>query len=179
MVDLKLHGAGAVVNLRHGMTPESEKQSLLHHAKIIAVRKAWHREKETLRNGFAGSVGLSPTEKDEIRRLVMPHGKYVHDVRKYPELAEYPFNIHFVKKSAISATTQDSAGRRRRRKRATKIHDQDSKLQITADADEIHQFSQFFQHTIISLITEFCRWRELDVTRVSCHCSFNKTNMLQ
>ena len=47
VADLKLHGAGAVVNLRYGTTPECEKQSLLHHAKIIAVRKAWHREKET------------------------------------------------------------------------------------------------------------------------------------
>jgi len=151
VVDLKLHGAGAVVNLRYGTTPEREKQRLLHHAKIIAVRKAWHREKEALRNGFAGSVDWSPTEMDEIQKVGYASsydGEYVHDVRKYPELAEDPFNIRFVKKSAISATTQDSAGRRRRRKRATKTHDQDSKLQITADSDETRQFSQFFQHTM-------------------------------
>ena len=151
VADLKLHGAGAVVNLRYGTTPEREKQRLLHHAKIIAVRKAWHREKEALKNGFAGSVDWSPTEMDEIQRVGYASsydGEYVHDVRKYPELAEDPFNIRFVKKSAISATTQDSAGRRRRRKRATKTHDQDSKLQIAADSDETHQFSQFFQHTM-------------------------------
>jgi hypothetical protein len=37
-------------------------------------------------------------------------GEYVHDVRKFAELAEDPFNIRSVKKSAISTTTQDSGG---------------------------------------------------------------------
>ncbi|KAJ9586714.1 hypothetical protein L9F63_019697, partial [Diploptera punctata] len=123
VADLKLHGAGAVVNLRYGTTPEREKQRLLHHAKITAVKKAWHREKEALRNGFAGSVDWSATEMDEILKVGYAssyNGEYVHDVRRYPELAEDPFNIRFVKKASVSATTQDSAGRRRRRKRSAR-----------------------------------------------------------
>ncbi|XP_023702268.1 teneurin-a isoform X2 [Cryptotermes secundus] len=151
VADLKLHGAGAVVNLRYGTTPEREKQRLLHHAKIIAVRKAWHREKEALRNGFAGSIDWSATEVDEILKVGYASsydGEYVHDVRKYPELAEDPFNIRFVKKATISATTQDSAGRRRRRKRDARIEEQENKMEFTSYLNETRQFSQLFQHTM-------------------------------
>jgi len=49
-----------VVNLQYGTTPEHDKQILLHCAKIFAVQKAWHREKEALRNGFADSVDWFP-----------------------------------------------------------------------------------------------------------------------
>jgi hypothetical protein len=61
----KLHEAGAVLKLRYGMTPVREKQRLLHLAKIIALRKVCHREKEALRNSFTGSVDWSLTEMDE------------------------------------------------------------------------------------------------------------------
>jgi hypothetical protein len=64
VADLKLHEAGGVLNLHYGMTPVQEKQRLLHFAKIIAVQKAWHIEKEALRNGFTGSVDWSLTEMD-------------------------------------------------------------------------------------------------------------------
>ena len=151
VADLKLHGAGAVVNLRYGTTPEREKQRLLHHAKIIAVRKAWHREKESLRNGFAGSVDWSATEMDEILKVGYASsydGEYVHDVRRYPELAEDPFNIRFMKKATVSATTQDSAGRRRRRKRSARKHNHEDKTDRTSYSDETSQFSQFFQRTM-------------------------------
>ncbi|PSN55675.1 Teneurin-a [Blattella germanica] len=148
VADLKLHGAGAVVNLRYGTTPEREKQRLLHHAKSIAVRKAWHREKEALRNGFAGSIDWSATEMDEILKVGYASsydGEYVHDVRRYPELAEDPFNIRFVKKASVSATTQDSAGRRRRRKRSARKHIHNERAR---HLDESSQFSQFFQRTM-------------------------------
>jgi hypothetical protein len=60
--DLKQHEAGAVLKLHYGMTPVGEKQRLLHNAKIIAVLKVCHREKEALRNGFTGSFDWSITE---------------------------------------------------------------------------------------------------------------------
>jgi len=68
---------------------------------------------ETQKVGYT-SVDWPLTEMDETQKVGYASsydGKYVHNVRKYPELAEYPFNICFVKKSVISATTQDSAGR--------------------------------------------------------------------
>lgn len=113
--DVKIHGLSAIVNLRYGTTAEKEKQRLLHHAKLSAVRKSWHREKEALRNGFSGSVEWSTVEIDEILKLGYASnydGDYVHNVQQYPELAEDPFNIRFVKK-------QTEPSKKRRKKRDT------------------------------------------------------------
>ncbi|KAG8234383.1 hypothetical protein J437_LFUL015147, partial [Ladona fulva] len=141
-VDLKIHGAGAVVNVRYGTTPEREVTRLLHHAKNAAVRKAWQRELELLRAGLAGPVGggvgasgavgvgmgagsgaagggveWTPAEAEEIAKVGYAsayEGVYVHDPRRYPELAEDPFNIRFVKRSRDESGRDHSVGRKRR-----------------------------------------------------------------
>lgn len=113
--DVKIHGPGAIINLRYGTTEEKERARLLHHAKLAAVRKAWHREKEALRSGFTGSVDWSATEVDEITKdgaVKGYDGEYVHDVQLYPELAEDPFNIRFVKR-------QNEPAKKRRKKRSS------------------------------------------------------------
>lgn len=112
--DVKIHGPGAIINLRYGTTEEKEKQRLLHHAKLTAIRKAWHREKEALRNGFSGSIEWSPVETDEIVKdgfAKSYDGDYIHNVQLYPELAEDPFNIKFIKK-------QIEPTKKRRKKRS-------------------------------------------------------------
>ncbi|XP_068081732.1 teneurin-a [Anabrus simplex] len=137
VVDLKIHGASAVVNLRYGTTPDKEKQRLLHHAKGQAVRKAWHREREALRNSFAGAVDWSATEMEEILKVGYASsydGEYVHDVQRYPELAEDPFNIRFVKKSTTS--TNDSS-RRRRKKRDLNRNSRLRRNEIIYSAEEL------------------------------------------
>ncbi|XP_044748405.1 teneurin-a isoform X3 [Coccinella septempunctata] len=114
--DVKIHGANAVVNLRYGTTIEKEKQRLLHHAKLSAIRKAWHREKELLKAGFTGSVEWTANEIEEIMKigyLTNYEGNYIHDVQLYPELAEDPYNIRFTKK-------QGDSSKKRRKKRETK-----------------------------------------------------------
>lgn len=101
MADIKIHNSGTVINLRYGTTPEKEKNRLLHHAKGQALRKAWHRERDLLRLGFPGSVEWSQSEIEEILKVgysMSFEGEYVHDINVYPELAEDPFNIKFVKK---------------------------------------------------------------------------------
>lgn len=120
--DVKIHGMSAIVNLRYGTTAEKEKQRLLHHAKLTAVRKAWHREKESLRNGFSGSVEWSTVEIDEILKVGYAtnyDGEYVHNVQVYPELAEDPFNIRFVKKQ-----TEPSKKRRKKRETSKSCYEQ-------------------------------------------------------
>lgn len=110
--DVKIHGAHAVINLRYGTTVEKEKQRLMHHAKLQAVRKAWHREKEALRAGLTTTTEWTQTEIDEILKqgyVNQYEGEYVHDVNVYPELSEDPYNIRFSKKKA------NQIRRRRRR----------------------------------------------------------------
>ncbi|XP_059486301.1 teneurin-a isoform X2 [Neocloeon triangulifer] len=105
VIDLKIHSPSAVVNLRYGTSAGREKQRLLHHARGLAIRKAWHREKELLKNGVSGSIDWTPAEVEEILQTgsaTTYEGEYTHDVQKYPELAEDPFNVRFVKKAERS-----------------------------------------------------------------------------
>jgi hypothetical protein len=102
-VDVKIHGAHAIINLRYGTTAEKEKQRLMHHAKLQAARKAWNREKELIRNGLTTSVEWVPSEVEEILKQGYSNlydCEYINDVSIYPELAEDAYNIRFVKKKA-------------------------------------------------------------------------------
>ncbi|XP_055298195.1 teneurin-a isoform X7 [Sitodiplosis mosellana] len=115
-LDVKIHGSHAVINLRYGTTVEKEKQRLMHHAKLQAVRKAWHREKETLRAGLTTTMDWTQAEIDEILKqgyVNQYEGEYIHDVNIYPELAEDPYNIRFSKKKANQI--------RRRRRRSVNV----------------------------------------------------------
>lgn len=116
-LDVKIHGVHAVINLRYGTTVEKEKQRLMHHAKLQAVRKAWHREKEALRAGLTTTTEWTQPEIDEILKqgyVNLYEGEYIHDVSAYPELAEDPYNIRFVKKKTNQL--------RRRRRRSLLLH---------------------------------------------------------
>lgn len=115
--DVKIHGKTSIVNLRYGTSGERERQRLLHHARTAAVRKAWHRERDALRGGLGGSLDWAAAELDEIQKqgwAAAYEGQYVHDVARYPELAEDPYNIRFVKKRA------DRPERRRRKREASR-----------------------------------------------------------
>lgn len=100
-LDVKIHGTHAIINLRYGTTVEKEKQRLMHHAKLQAARKAWAREKELLADGLITSIEWNQSDMDEILKQGYSNFydcQYIHDVNIYPELAEDPYNIKFVKK---------------------------------------------------------------------------------
>lgn len=129
-LDVKIHGLHAVINLRYGTTVEKEIQRLMHHAKLQAVRKAWHREKEALRNGLTTATEWTQNEIDEILKqgyVNLYEGEYIHDVSAYPELAEDPFNIRFTKKKSNQI--------RRRRKRSADEAETDA---VADDCLETH-----------------------------------------
>jgi hypothetical protein len=103
VLDVRIHRPNAIINLRYGTTVDREKQRLLHHAKSAALRKLWHRERESLRNGLPTTREWTQQEVDELLKAGYVSGfdgEHVRDVIKYPELSEDPFNIRFVKKTA-------------------------------------------------------------------------------
>jgi teneurin len=105
-LDVKIHGTHAIINLRYGSTVDKEKIRLMHHAKLQAVRKAWTREKELLADGLLTSTEWNQADMDEILKQGYSNYydcQYIHDVNIYPELAEDPYNIKFVKKKANQA----------------------------------------------------------------------------
>lgn len=66
------------------------------------MKKAWHRERDALRNGVPTSRDWAQLEVEDILKTGSASGydgEYVRDVERYPELAEDPFNIRFVKKN--------------------------------------------------------------------------------
>ncbi|XP_075213771.1 teneurin-a transmembrane protein [Lycorma delicatula] len=102
VLDVRIHRPTAVVNLRYGTTVARERQRLLHHARNGALKKAWHRERDALRNGVPTSRDWAQLEVEDILKVGSASGydgEYVRDVERYPELAEDPFNIRFVKKN--------------------------------------------------------------------------------
>lgn len=114
--DVKIHGPSYVINLRYGTTPEKERQRLLHHAKTSVEKKAWHREENTLKVNGLTSEEWTQQEQEEITKSAKVNGyevEYVHDPYVYPELAEDPYNVRFVKKP------METAGKRRRRRKVS------------------------------------------------------------
>lgn len=100
MVDVRIHCADTVINLRYGTTLEHEKQRLLHHAKTSVMRKAWHRERDLLRLGLPTNKDWSVAEIEEILKSGYTNGfdgEYIRDTERYPELCDDPYNIRFVK----------------------------------------------------------------------------------
>ncbi|KAL9882896.1 teneurin-a transmembrane protein isoform 4-T5 [Glossina fuscipes fuscipes] len=133
-LDVKIHGLHAIINLRYGTTVEKEKQRLMHHAKLTAVRKAWHREKEALRNGLNSEIEWNQQEIDEILKQSYANnyeGEYIHDVAMYPELAEDPYNIKFVKKKGASGGAAGIITTRKRRRRST------NRLEILTTSNDV------------------------------------------
>lgn len=66
------------------------------------MRKLWHRERELLRAGLPPTRDWTQVEADELLKVGYVSGfdgEHIRDVRLYPELAEDPFNMRFVKKS--------------------------------------------------------------------------------
>uniref|UniRef100_A0A1I8NSP3 Uncharacterized protein n=1 Tax=Stomoxys calcitrans TaxID=35570 RepID=A0A1I8NSP3_STOCA len=126
-LDVKIHGLHAIINLRYGTTVEKEKQRLMHHAKLTAVRKAWHREKEALRNGLNSEIEWNQQEIDEILKQNYANnyeGEYIHDVSLYPELAEDPYNIKFVKRKGATGGAAGVPNSRKRRRRSIRENDE-------------------------------------------------------
>ncbi|XP_073995971.1 teneurin-a transmembrane protein isoform X3 [Rhodnius prolixus] len=102
VLDVRIHRPNAIINLRYGTTVEREKERLLHHAKSAGMRKLWHRERELLRAGLPPTRDWTQVEADELLKVGYVSGfdgEHIRDVRLYPELAEDPFNMRFVKKS--------------------------------------------------------------------------------
>ncbi|KAK6619588.1 hypothetical protein RUM43_012345 [Polyplax serrata] len=159
MADIKIYNSGTVINLRYGTTPEKEKNRLLHHAKGQALRKAWHRERDLLRLGFPGSVDWSQSEIEEILKVgysLSFEGEYVHDINEYPELAEDPFNIKFVKKENyknVRKRKKRSVKSKRKKKRDHRQQQQQQQQELQHKLVNSEKDVEFDRHTLLKEIS--------------------------
>ncbi|XP_046665298.1 teneurin-m isoform X3 [Homalodisca vitripennis] len=112
--ELRLHSADAVVSIRYGADPQQERHRLLKHAHKRAVERAWELEKALITSGLSGRGEWTEEEREELTlrgRVEGYEGTDIHNVQRYPQLADDPGNVTFRKDA------------RRKRKRRTHRHD--------------------------------------------------------
>ncbi|XP_059059480.1 teneurin-m [Achroia grisella] len=118
-LEVRVHAVGkgsaqAVIVLRYGVDPAQERIKLLKHAHKRAAARAWEREKALVAAGWEGRGTWTEEEKEELISHGIVDGwaaRDVHSVSKYPQLADDPANIVFVRD-----------GRRKRRKSGRSRH---------------------------------------------------------
>lgn len=102
-VDIRMHSTSVVLNIRYGTTLQEERHRLMRHARRRAVDDAWIQELELLKNGHKGSNEWTKGEREELLNTGLV-GRYfgtdVHDIEKYPELADDPSNVAFRKENS-------------------------------------------------------------------------------
>lgn len=92
--------AQAVVVLRYGVAPAHERARLLKHAHKRAAARAWEREKALVAAGWEGATPWTEEEKEELISHGLVDGwaaRDLHSLSKYPQLADDPANIVFVR----------------------------------------------------------------------------------
>ncbi|XP_075972353.1 teneurin transmembrane protein Ten-m isoform X2 [Anticarsia gemmatalis] len=118
-LEVRVHAVGkgsaqAVIVLRYGVEPAQERLKLLKHAHKRAAARAWEREKALVAAGWEGRGAWTEEEKEELISHGVVDGwvaRDVHSVSKFPQLADDPANIVFVRD-----------GRRKRRKSGRARH---------------------------------------------------------
>nr|XP_032827140.1 teneurin-3-like isoform X4 [Petromyzon marinus] len=104
--DVSLQAGGVALNVRYGGTAEEERARALEVARQRAISLAWAREQERVRDGDEGSASRAWSEGE--RRQLLAEGRvagyegfYLLSAEQYPELADSPANIQFLKQSEI------------------------------------------------------------------------------
>ncbi|XP_038213466.1 teneurin-m isoform X5 [Zerene cesonia] len=106
-LEVRVHAVGAgagaaqaVIVLRYGVEPAQERAKLLKHAHKRAAARAWEREKALVAAGWEGRAAWSEEEKEELISHGVVDGwaaRDVHPVGRYPQLADDPANVAFVR----------------------------------------------------------------------------------
>jgi teneurin len=96
--ELRLHGSDAIVIIKYGVDPITERRRILKHAHKRAVDRAWESEKQIVASGAEGSVSWTEDEKEELIQngeVEAYDGVDIHSIHKYPQLADDPSNVVF------------------------------------------------------------------------------------
>ncbi|XP_027387895.1 teneurin-4 isoform X5 [Bos indicus x Bos taurus] len=102
--DIQLQYGALCLNTRYGTTLDEEKARVLELARQRAVRQAWAREQQRLRDGEEGLRAWTEGEKQQVLntgRVQGYDGFFVISVEQYPELSDSANNIHFMRQSEM------------------------------------------------------------------------------
>jgi len=110
-MDLKIQMSGATISVKYGMTGSRETNRLIHHAKSLAIRKAWINIKDQILLGLP-VLEFSASEKEEIvknQHLNSHHVEFIHDPEQFPRFSDDPFNVRFSKKTKSQRNRSSSS----------------------------------------------------------------------
>ena len=102
--DIHLQYGALCLNTRYGATLDEEKARVLELARQRAVRQAWAREQQRLREGEEGLRAWTEGERQQVLntgRVQGYDGFFVISVEQYPELSDSANNIHFMRQSEM------------------------------------------------------------------------------
>ncbi|KAB0377440.1 hypothetical protein FD755_011884 [Muntiacus reevesi] len=102
--DIQLQYGALCLNTRYGATLDEEKARVLELARQRAVRQAWAREQQRLREGEEGLRAWTEGERQQVLntgRVQGYDGFFVISVEQYPELSDSANNIHFMRQSEM------------------------------------------------------------------------------
>ncbi|XP_060032728.1 teneurin-4 isoform X8 [Erinaceus europaeus] len=102
--DVQLQFGALLLHTRYGTTADEEKARVLELARQRAVRQAWAREQQRLRDGEEGLRAWTEGERQQALstgRVQGYDGFFVVSVEQYPELADSANNIHFMRQSEM------------------------------------------------------------------------------
>lgn len=98
-IDIRVVSNHTMINVRHGVPVDSERERVARHSKKRAVDAAWEIEHERVQNKKMTVNRWTKAQKEELvgkGRVQGMVGEYIHKISNYPELADCPQNIRFV-----------------------------------------------------------------------------------
>ena len=104
LVDVELRCGTLALHLRYGTTQDEERERILELARQRALVSAWAREQQRVRDGEDGARPWTEGEKRQLLsggKVPGYDGYYVLSVEQYPELADSPNNIQFLRQNEI------------------------------------------------------------------------------
>lgn len=104
LVDVEIQSGALALHLRYGTTQDEERERVLELARQRALVSAWAREQQRVRDGEEGARQWTEGEKRQLLsggKVPGYDGYYVLSVEQYPELADSPSNIQFLRQNEI------------------------------------------------------------------------------
>uniref|UniRef100_A0AAY4CW13 Teneurin-4 n=1 Tax=Denticeps clupeoides TaxID=299321 RepID=A0AAY4CW13_9TELE len=104
ITDILLQHGALQLNVRYGSGADEERARVLELARQRAVAAAWARERRRLRHGEDASRAWTDAERQQLLaagRVPGYDGFYVVSADQYPELADSPSNVHFMRQSEV------------------------------------------------------------------------------
>jgi len=114
--ELKLSSGDTSITVRYGADVEEELSRLIKHAHRRTIERAWEEERKYISMGLDGRRPWTEEEKEQLLLKGLVHSYRATEflsVHAFPQLAEDPNNVLFLKDSRRKRRNKSNSLRRR------------------------------------------------------------------